>query len=126
MMFDGYTLYTLELKSVSINSISFERCKEDKGIIHKYQLDSLSKFSKYKNVVSGFILDFRKSGSTYFVYIDEVMNMIDRINKKSFNEEDLSLYCSPIAIKKIQLRVNYRYDVALFINQTSRKGVSNK
>lgn len=121
MMFDGQTFYTLELKSVSTNSVSFERCKEDKGIIHKYQLDSLSKFSKYKNVVSGFILDFRKSEHTYFAEINKVLNMIGKINKKSFNEEDLSLYCSPTDIKKRKLRVNYRYDVALFINQTSNR-----
>lgn len=121
MMFDGQTFYTLELKSVSTNSVSFERCKGDKGIIHKYQLDSLSKFSKYKNVVSGFILDFRKSEHTYFAEINKVLNMIGKINKKSFNEEDLSLYCSPIDIKKRKLRVNYRYDVALFINQTSNR-----
>ena len=40
-MFNGKFLYTLELKSVGTTSISFERTKEDKGVIHKHQIDNL-------------------------------------------------------------------------------------
>ena len=40
-IFDGNMLYTLELKTVGTNSISFERTKNDKGIIHKHQIDKL-------------------------------------------------------------------------------------
>ena len=58
-MFTGDFLYTLELKSAGTKSMSFEREKSDKGIIHKHQIDNLQKFSTYKNVVSGFIFDFR-------------------------------------------------------------------
>ena len=71
MIFSGdrNTFWTLELKTFE-GSCSFERTKEDKGIIHYYQIESLKNFSTYKNVRSGFILDFRKTNNTYFLNID--------------------------------------------------------
>lgn len=120
-MFSGDFLYTLELKSVGTRSISFEREKTDKGVIHKHQIDALQKFSTYKNVVSGFIFDFRLSDKTYFCSIDEFSRMINNIDKKSFNENDLLEWCKPIEIKKRKLKVNYRYDINDFIRNTRGK-----
>ena len=119
MIFSGdrNTFWTLELKSFE-GSCSFERTKEDKGIIHYYQVESLKKFSTYKNVCSGFVLDFRKTGNTYFLMIDEWDNLINFISKKSFNEDDLLKYCNPILINKKKLKVNYRYDINTFLNDT--------
>ena len=114
MMFDGDIFYTLELKSFD-GACSFERTKEDKGIIHWYQIESLKKFANYKNVCSGFILDFRKTGNTYFLNINEWDNLVNSINKKSFNEDDMKTYCQPIIINKRKLKVNYRYDVKKFL-----------
>lgn len=116
-MFDGNTFYTLELKSVGTKSISFEREKTDKGIIHKHQIDNLNKFSKYKNIVSGFLLDFRLSDKTYFCMIEEFIHMINQLNKKSFNEQDLFEHCNPILIAKKKLKVNYQYDVPKFLSE---------
>jgi len=118
MMFDGKFFYTLELKSVGTSSISFERTKEDKGVIHKYQIDSLFKFSEYKNVISGFLLDFRLSDKTYFLEINEFLNLIECIDKKSFNEKDLLQFCTPIEIEKKKLKVNYRYNIQKFLEET--------
>lgn len=122
MLFDGEYFYTLELKSVGTNSISFERIKDDKGIIHKYQIDSLLKFSKYKNVVSGFLLDFRLSDTTYFLRINEFIDMISNLDKKSFNEKDMFKWCEPFKIKKKKLKINYKYDVEKFLNTITNKG----
>lgn len=120
-MFNGEILYTLELKSVGAKSISFEREKNDKGVIHKHQIDNLKKFSTYKNVISGFLFDFRLSDCTYFCMIEEFVNMIDNLNKKSFNEKDLFEWCKPIKIEKKKLKVNYRYDVEKFLQNTKSK-----
>ncbi|WP_349814339.1 Holliday junction resolvase RecU [Thomasclavelia cocleata] len=90
----------------------------DKGIIHKHQIDNLNKFSRYKNVISGFIFDFRLSNRTYFCSINDFIQMITLLDKKSFNENDLFKWCQPIEIKKKKLRVNYRYDIDSFINNT--------
>lgn len=111
------TLWTLELKTFE-GSCSFERSKEDKGIIHYYQVKSLKNFSEYEKVCSGFILDFRKTDNTYFLNIDEWDKLVNSISKKSFNEEDLLKYCYPISIKKKKLKVNYRYDIEDFLNST--------
>lgn len=114
-IYNGQKLYTLELKSVGTKSISFERQRTDKGVIHKHQIDNLLKFSKYKNIISGFILDFRLSDKTYFLEINDFMKLINSMEKKSFNENDLIQYCQPIEIKKKKLKVNYRYDVTNFL-----------
>lgn len=120
-MFNGEVLYTLELKSVGTKSISFEREKTDKGVIHKHQIDNLSKFSTYENVVSGFLFDFRLSNQTYFCMIEEFVNMINHLDKKSFNEKDLFEWCNPIEIEKKKLKVNYRYNIEKFIIDTKLK-----
>lgn len=119
MMFDGHNgiFYTLELKSFQ-GSCSFERTKEDKGTIHHHQIESLNKFATYPNVISGFLLDFRKSDNTYFILIDEFNEMINHITKKSFNEKDMLEWCNPIKIEKKKLKVNYRYNVELFLKET--------
>ena len=117
-MFNGKVLYTLELKSVGTTSISFERTKEDKGVIHKHQIDNLEKVSTYENVVSGLVLDFRLSNKTYFCMIEEFINMINILDKKSFNEKDLFEYCNPIIIDKKKMKVNYRYNIPLFFKET--------
>ena len=104
-MFDGEILYV----------ISFEREKSDKGVIHKHQIVTLDEFSKYQNIVSGFILDFRLSDKTYFCSIENFLNLINTINKKSFNEDDMIKYGNSIEIPKRKLKVNYRYDINNFI-----------
>lgn len=106
--------YAVECKTFK-GSCSFERTEDDKGIIHLYQIESLIEFFEYENVISGFLLDFRKSGNTYFLFIDEFVNMIDSISKKSFTEQDMLRYCSPIIIGKKKLKVNYRYDIEQFL-----------
>ena len=117
-MFNGKVLYTLELKSVGTKSISFEREKTDKGVIHKHQIDNLLKFSTYNNVISGFLFDFRLSNRTYFCMIEEFENMINHLDKKSFKEKDLYEWCNPIEIEKKKLKVNYRYNVGKFLEDT--------
>jgi len=112
------TFWALEQKSVGTSSISFEREKTDKGVIHKHQIDSLIKFATYDHVVSGFLLDFRLSNKTYFCMIDEFVEMINHLDKKSFNEKDLFQWCNPTEIMKTKLKVNYKYDVDKFLRET--------
>lgn len=120
IIFDGSrnTLWTVELKSVAGTTISFERDKTDKGVIHHYQIESLKKTATHKNVCSGLIIDFRGSDNTYFLPISQWDDLINSIDKKSFNEKDLLTYASPILIQKRKLKVNYRYDVERFLEKT--------
>lgn len=106
------------MKTVAGTSISFERNKTDKGDIHHYQIESLKKTATYKNVCSGLIIDYRGSNNTYFLPISQWDNLINSISKKSFNERDLLTYASPILIYKKKLKINYRYDVEKFLEET--------
>lgn len=123
IMFDGSrnTLWTVELKTVAGTSISFEKDKTDKGVIHHYQINNLKKTATHKNVCSGLIIDFRGSDNTYFLPISQWDDLTNSIVKKSFNEKDLLIYASPILIQKKKLKVNYRYDVERFLEETRFK-----
>lgn len=115
MMFDGNHFFCLELKSVAGKSISFERDKKDKGVIHLHQIEYLKSCLNYKNIIPGLIIDFRGTGNTWFLHIDQWDKLIDSITKKSFNESDLLSYSHPLLISKEKMKVNYRYDVKKFI-----------
>ena len=52
--------------------------------------------------------------------IGEWDGLINSLSKKSFNESDLLKYCNPILINKKKLKVNYRYDINKFLNDTTR------
>lgn len=114
-LYNGERLWTIELKSVAGTSISFEREKEDNGVIHFYQVENLKNFSEYKNIISGFLVDFRGSDNTYFLNIKEWDDLINSIDKKSFNETDLLKFANPVLIDKKKLKVNYRYNVEKFL-----------
>lgn len=118
-IFNGNFLFTLELKTVGMKSISFENDSKDHGVIHKYQIESLLGFSKYKNVISGFLLDFRLSEKTYFIFIDDFINMINNIDKKSFNEDDIYSLCNPIEIDKVKKKINWKYNIDKFLNDAA-------
>ena len=47
--------------------------------------------------------------------------MINNLDKKSFNENDLFQWCIPFEIKKKKLKVNYRYDISDFIKNVGNK-----
>lgn len=122
-LFKQPTLYALEMKSVGTTSISFERTRQDKGVIHYHQIQGLKQFAQYKGVLAGFVLNFRHKDNTevcYFLEIHDFEKMIDSISKKSFNEKDLNKY-NPLIIENQQLKVNYRYNVSKFIQDTQKR-----
>lgn len=119
MLFDGYHFFCLELKTVAGKSISFERTKKDKGVIHYHQIEYLKSCLNYKNIIPGMIIDFRGTDNTWFLNIYEWDDLINSIAKKSFNESDLLSYSHPILISKKKLKVNYRYDVEKFIKNAT-------
>lgn len=119
MMFDGNHFFCLELKSVAGKSISFERTKNDKGIIHYHQIKYLKSCLSYQNVIPGLLIDFRSTDNTWFLHINQWDALINSITKKSFNESDLLSYSHPILISKKKLKVNYRYNIQRFIDDVT-------
>jgi penicillin-binding protein-related factor A, putative recombinase len=104
----------LELKSVKGKSISFERTKDDKGIIHYHQIQGLLEVSKYEDILAGFIINFREIETTYFIEISEFCKMIGNLSKKSFNINDLEEY-KYVLIPSQKKRTRYKYDMESFI-----------
>ena len=119
MMFDGHHFFCFELKSVAGKSISFERDKKDKGVIHYHQIEYLKSCLNYKNIIPGLIIDFRGTDNTWFLHINQWDGLINSISKKSFNESDLISYSHPLLISKEKLKVNYRYNIQQFIDDVT-------
>lgn len=125
-LFDGKTrtLYCLELKSASGQSMSFERTKGDNksANIKAHQIESLTKASKHDGMVVGFILNFRFEDKdaeiTYFQSITDFNRMINNLTKKSFNLFDLLKY-NPIKIEQTKKKVNYTYNIEKFLEDTA-------
>ena len=119
-----HNLLALEMKTVLGNSISFERSKDDSGVIHYHQIKELTKWREY-GILAGFIIEFRGFETTIFLGIDSFNILIERINKKSINYSDilnsgLPYHIIPQSIK----RTNYTYDIDYFltnINMEDRK-----
>jgi len=124
-LFDGNTrtFYALELKTSKTKSFSFEKEKNTykTANIHYHQIEGLNKLSEINYIVSGFIFNFRYEDKdiekTYFQEIYDFNNMINELDKKSFNENNLLKY-NPILIEQTKLRINYKYNVEKFLQET--------
>lgn len=107
-----HILYALELKTVQRHSISFERSKDDKGEIHFHQIKGLTEWRQYDGIMAGFVIEFREIEKTIFLDILDFNNLISRINKKSFNYNDLNKYrIKYMVIPQKKAISKYTYDV---------------
>lgn len=119
-------LFTFELKSTGQNSITFYdekfviKGKKQSFMVKKNQIKGLLKSSQHKGIISGLILNFRKTNCTYFLHIDDFVNMVEDIGKKSFNEQDV-IKNNGHKIKQTLKRVNYRYHIMDFISELQEK-----
>lgn len=124
MFYNGH-LFCLELKSTKNTSMSFEAEKgsNKSAMIHYHQIIGLANAGVYDGVIAGLILNWRneKEGTevTYFQDIAWFEKMIREVEKKSFNQKDLMRY-HPILIESVKKKVNYKYDVKSFIEETIR------
>ena len=131
-LFDGNSglLYCLELKSTKAKSMSYQTDKDDNSsrMIKLHQIDSLKKYSSYKNVVAYFVFNFRDEKNnmqrTYFMDIDDFCKMTNNVNKHSVNEMDMILYGAKKIVGSLK-RTRYRWDVGSFLDSVSDK-IDNK
>lgn len=104
------TFYCLELKSTKSTSLSLSCIRDN-------QIKELTDASKH-NLVAGFIVNFRnENNDTYFIEICDFNNMMNKIQKKSFNVKDLEQYNAIYIGSKLK-KVNYSYDVQNFVENT--------
>lgn len=103
------TLFLLECKSTKGTSVSL-------SIIRDNQIKGLKEAGKHK-LVSGFLINFRNEGNdTYFISIDNFLDMIDNLKKKSFNIKDLENF-GATKIKSTKKRTRYTYNIQKMINE---------
>lgn len=125
-IFDSHSsiFYCLELKTTKNSSFSFEDIniedKQPSKMIHKHQIMELLNYSKFNNICSGFIFNFRDEDSgteeTYFQEISNFIKMTVNINKKSFNKKDLIKY-NPVEIIGKKKRINYSWDINKLLSE---------
>ena len=90
-IFDGSRLFYIEAKSRK-SSIRFDELTQHKALKKK---DS----SGYKNVRCGYLIEFSKAGSKYFMSVRDVDFVEGFCGKKSFNEKDIQDYSYKLNIK---------------------------
>lgn len=112
--------YALELKSTKNKYITYEDVMLDEPpnkMIHKHQILGLLNYTKYDNIVAGFVFNFRDEQKdmerTYFQNIKDFLLMSKQINKFSFNEIDLLMY-GGIKIAGDKKRTRYRWNLDKF------------
>jgi len=112
-------LYCAELKTTATTSFSFEGKSSN---IKEHQIKSLLKASAFAN--AGFFLNFRKTGNTYFLEINDFCKIKDSVNKSSFNEKDIQEYA--VKLPHQLLKVNYRYDLTPLFPVIENHTTNNK
>ena len=112
LLFDdnSRTLYLLELKSTQSTSLPLSMIRDN-------QIKSLQEASEH-NLVAGFICNFRnENNDTFFIEICDFVKMMENINKKSFNINDLKNN-NAIQINSRKKRTRYTYDIQKFVNES--------
>lgn len=90
--------------------------KKHTFMVKKNQILGLQESSKYKGVVSGFLLNWRKTNHTYFLSIGQFLEMTNTMNKKSFNENDV-IDANAYLVDQELKRTNYKYNIQKFIDE---------
>lgn len=120
ILYDSLTNFfvPLELKTTKYRSMSYEDINEENpnnAMIHKHQLEKLLEFSKYNGVKSGLLLNFRTEDTniqrTYYISIQNFLDMCKKIGKKSVNEIDLITVGKAIKIDGVKKRTRYSWDI---------------
>ena len=79
------------------------------------------KSSKFANVISGLVINFRETTNhTYFWHINDFLEYTNKLDKKSFNENDV-INGNGLLINQTLKKVNYEYDVKKFVDDSVKK-----
>lgn len=103
------TLFLVECKSTNGTSIPLTMIREN-------QIEGLKNANKH-NLVAGLLVNFRnEKNDTYFILIDKYQNMINSLNKKSFNIHDLEKV-GATRLESEKRRTRYRYNINKMIQE---------
>lgn len=125
-LFNGEMLFCFELKSTKAKSISYQQNENDKSqrMIKWHQIKKLTEFANYKNVLAGFILNYRDEKNdvqrTYFLSIKDFNKIRLSANKHSINEIDILLH-NAVKISGYIKRTHWHWDIDEFLESQSNK-----
>ena len=103
------TLFLVECKSTNGTSIPLTMIREN-------QIEGLKDASKH-NLVAGLLVNFRnEKNDTFFILMDKYLEMIESLNKKSFNIHDLE-EIGATRIESEKKRTRYRYNINKMIKE---------
>lgn len=120
VLYDSLTklLIPLELKTTKYRSMSYEdvnKENQNNAMIHRHQLEKLLEFSNYNGVKSGLLLNFRTEETnmqrTYYISIQNFLDMCQKLNKKSVNEIDLLSVGNAVKVNGVKKRSRYLWDI---------------
>jgi hypothetical protein len=122
---NAHLFYAIECKSTKYKSMSIQIDKNDKSskMIKYHQIESLRTISKYDGAIAGFMLNFRSENNDiqrlYFISIENFDNMMQQLNKVSFNELDLLTVGKAISIKGEKKRTRWKWNLDDFFKSNS-------
>ena len=103
------TLYLIECKSTKGTSVPL-------SMIRSNQIEGLQEASKH-NLVAGILVNFRnENNDTFFILIDEFVDMINSINKKSFNIKDLESI-GATRVESTKKRTRHTYNIEKLVGE---------
>ena len=103
------TLYLIECKSTKGTSVPL-------SMIRNNQIEGLQEASKH-NLVAGILVNFRnENNDTFFILIDEFVDMMNSINKKSFNIKDLESI-GATRVENTKKRTRYTYNIEKMVSE---------
>lgn len=108
-------LVALELKSTQNTSLTFSLTSNDKNI-KACQIKGLSNFSLYDGIRAGFLFNFRKTGNTYFLDINDFLLFLLNSTKKSINEKDVIEY-GGLEIESRKKRKRFVYNIEILVKE---------
>ena len=113
ILFDDITrtLYLVECKSTKGTSIPLAMLRDN-------QIKGLQEASKH-NLIAGLLVNFRNiNNDTFFITIDKFVDMINSLNKKSFNVKDLETI-GAIRVESTKKRTRHTYNIEKLVKEGS-------
>lgn len=85
-------------------------------MIRNSQIDGLKEASKHQ-LVAGLLVNYRnENNDTFFILIDEYLDLIESLGKKSFNVKDL-INIGATRIECEKKRTRYKYNIEKMIRE---------
>lgn len=122
-LFYSPNLFCWELKSTKGTSISFEG---KSPMIKEHQIEELTNASEYKDIIAGFIMNFREpENKVFFLSIQNFNKFLSETTKKSINIQDIIKH-GGIEVEGRLKRVRYKYNIKKFIKEIQGNNIEGE